>query len=433
MSLNEPVVTKLCELVAQYGILLIDDLLRCTGLLKDYCGQHKREVNLLVLALRERVPHELLASASNTPEQMVVSRLARKLHDEHGCAEDFARWAVVAWVRALEKNLTFSIPDSISQAISAPIKEPEKVAARTTTQQETELSEIHKCNKRHLDLLQIWLEEYPNGSWSYPQWIDFLKILEPPYDREFLESYRDSTSPDFLQNIKNEFVLIKGGSFIMGDTFGEGRDNEYPVHEVNLDSFFIKKRLVTQSEWKLIMNNNPSHLKAYSKDCPVVNVSWNDVQNFIRRLNQWTGNSYRLPTEAEWEYAARSGGRNEKWAGNNILSEVNNYTVNSNNSVGKTWPVGIKKPNGLGIYDMCGNVWEWCNDWYEAHYYKTSPKQNPQGPFSGKYRVLRGGSWSDEPFFQRTTYRSRGNPDIRNISFGFRLAASFDDILCKTN
>lgn len=221
-----------------------------------------------------------------------------------------------------------------------------------------------------------------------------------------------------------ELVFVKGGCFQMGDTFGDGEADEKPVHEVCVDDFSMGKYEVTQGQWKAIMGNNPSYFKDYGDTCPVEKVSWNDIQDFIQKLNSRTGKRYRLPTEAEWEYAARSGGKNEKYAGTN--DNLDDYAWYTSNSGSKTHPVGQKRPNNLGLYDMSGNVWEWVQDWYDAGYYKNSPKNNPQGPSSGTSVVLRGGSWYDSPGFVRASYRLIGYPSGRFLSggFGFRVVSS---------
>ena len=155
---------------------------------------------------------------------------------------------------------------------------------------------------------------------------------------------------------------------------------------------------------------------------PAVCVSWNDTQAFNDWLSRKGGKSYRLPTEAEWEYAARSDGKREKYAGGDDLDRVAWY---SSNSGSKTHSVGTKAPNGLGLFDMSGNVWEWCQDWYGEKYYSESPRDNPRGPSSGQYRVLRGGAWSTTPQDVRAAIRYRGVPAYRSDSnYGFRLSLS---------
>ena len=220
-----------------------------------------------------------------------------------------------------------------------------------------------------------------------------------------------------------EFVFVKGGCFDMGDNFGDGNENEKPVHQVCVNDLFLGVYEVTQAQWERVMGNNPSNFKK-GGIYPVEQVTWNDVQDFIGRLNRQSGRKYRLPTEAEWEYAARSGGKKEKYPGTSRENELPEYGWYSSNSGNSTHPVGEKKPNGLGLHDMAGNVWEWCADWYDGNYYRNSPKNNPTGPNSGQYRVLRGGSWNSNPGLSRTAFRIRIDPATRFYSYGFRLGLS---------
>ena len=222
-----------------------------------------------------------------------------------------------------------------------------------------------------------------------------------------------------------EMVYVKGGTFTMGATAEQGSDaesDEKPTHSVTLSDFYIGKYEVTQAQWKAVMGSNPSYFKG--DNLPVENVSWNDIQEFIKKLNAQTGKKYRLPTEAEWEYAARGGNQSKgyKYSGSNNVGDVAWYTDNSNS---KTHPVGQKTPNELGIYDMSGNVWEWCQDWYGS--YSSSSQTNPTGPSSGSQRVLRGGSWCSSVRCCRVTFRSDDYPDRRSSAYGFRLALSADN------
>jgi len=221
-----------------------------------------------------------------------------------------------------------------------------------------------------------------------------------------------------------EFIKVPGGIFMMGDIFGEGNEREKPVHEVRLDGFYMGKYPVTQ--WKKVMGNNPSHFQKNGfflkrDDYPVEKVSWEDAQEFARKLTEMNEGKYqfRLPTEAEWEYAARSGGKQERYAGGDDIDDVAWYEKNSGSS---THPVGRKAPNGLGIHDMSGNVWEWCQDWYGD--YPSDPVKNPRGPESGSYRVLRGGSWLDSAGSCRSAVRNWFSPGERNNFTGIRLALS---------
>ncbi len=216
-------------------------------------------------------------------------------------------------------------------------------------------------------------------------------------------------------------VYVEGGTFTMGATMEQGSDaesNEKPTHEVTLSDFYICKYEVTQAEWKAVMGANPSGVKG--DELPVENVSWYDCQVFIRKLNELTGKNFRLPTEAEWEYAARGGKKSKsyKYSGSNTADDVAWYKDN----YGYLWrPVGQKSANELGLHDMSGGVWEWCQDWYGS--YSSSSQVNPTGPTTGDYRILRGGdvSWGAENC--RVSNRSFTRPyEKATGNFGLRLA-----------
>jgi formylglycine-generating enzyme required for sulfatase activity len=212
-----------------------------------------------------------------------------------------------------------------------------------------------------------------------------------------------------------EFVWVPGGCFQMGSTDGVSDINL--VHEVCVDGYWMGKTEVTQVQWQKIMGGNPSSFKS-GTNYPVESVSWDDAQDYIRKLGTQSGKSFRLPTEAEWEYAARSGGKDEKYAGGGNLDAVAWYDGNSGD---KTHPVAQKRSNGLGLYDMSGNVWEWCHDWFGRSYYRNSPRNNPQGPSSGSVRVGRGGSWGDRAGGCRSALRLQVAPGNRYDILGFRL------------
>ena len=213
------------------------------------------------------------------------------------------------------------------------------------------------------------------------------------------------------RTMAGEFVSVPGGCFRKKKGF-------FSSQEVCLDAFRIGKYDVTEGQYKQVMGSNPSELSSYGDDCPVVNVSWNNAQTFISRLNSRTGKQYRLPTEAEWEYACHSGGKNEEYCGGDNIDAVAWY---KGNSWGKTHPVGQKQPNGLGIYDMSGNVWQWVQDWYGPDY--PSSDNNPQGASSGSFRVYRGGSSGNDPANVRAAVRYDSAPDDRLRYLGFRLAS----------
>ena len=225
-----------------------------------------------------------------------------------------------------------------------------------------------------------------------------------------------------LNKLINNMVYVSGGTFTMGGTSEQGSDaddSEKPTHSVTLSSYYICKYEVTQALWRVVMGSNPSNFKG--DNLPVEWVSWNDCQTFINRLNSYTGRNFRLPTEAEWEFAARGGNysRRYKYSGSNYIGDVAWYDGNSGN---RTHPVGTKQANELGLYDMSGNVWEWCSDWYGS--YSSYSQSNPTRATSGSYRVIRGGSWGSRARFCRSSHRNSNTPGYGGISFGLRLVLS---------
>ncbi len=245
----------------------------------------------------------------------------------------------------------------------------------------------------------------------------------------------------------NNMVCVEGGTFVMGciETTGDCWENESPAHSITLKGFYLAKFEVTQDLWYKVMGNNPSKFSACA-ECPAESVTWNEVQTFIARLNKNTGKHYRLPTEAEWEYAAREGGKNLLFAnGTNIATSegINfnaqgaikkNYTV-TGHARQATTPVGTLTPNGLGLHDMSGNVWEWCSDYYLPYctseasgttpvsaYAATTPPPATTVVAQSQMRAIRGGSWKNAAQFCRTTARGKEDQQKANMFIGFRLA-----------
>ena len=212
-----------------------------------------------------------------------------------------------------------------------------------------------------------------------------------------------------------EFVWVPAGEFRMGSKSSEGYNDERPVTQVRISQgFYLGKYEVTQAQWQAVMGSNPSRFDEYGPDCPVEMVSWDDVQEFIRRLNARSGGArYRLPTEAEWEYAARAGTTGDRY-GN--LGAIAWYEDNSGDH---THPVGQKAPNAWGLHDMLGNVWEWVGDWYGD--YPGGEVTDPRGPASGSQRVNRGGGWYGIARYCRASDRDLNSPGHRGLRLGFRL------------
>ena len=219
-----------------------------------------------------------------------------------------------------------------------------------------------------------------------------------------------------VNGIEYPMVYVSGGSFMMGSDDSEAYSDEKPVHRVTLSSYRIGKYEVTQELWEAVMGSNPSYFKGSRR--PVENVSWEDCQTFIRKLNSLTGQTFKLPTEAQWEFAARGGNssRGYKYSGSNYIENVGCYYDNSGST---SHNVGTKSPNELGIYDMSGNVYEWCRDWKGT--YSSSSQVDPEGPSTGSYRVYRGGSWCSFAGRCRVSNRIYYSPDNRYFDLGLRL------------
>ena len=250
-----------------------------------------------------------------------------------------------------------------------------------------------------------YLATYPNGE----------------YDNKAKNAIRGLSADDHKAD---QMVFVKGGTFLMGCPTNNGQkcdDDELPSHEVTVSDFYIGRYEITQAEWRNIMGTDPRDLEFKGcDDCPVENVTWNDVQVFIKKLNQKTGKNYRLPTEAEWEYAAKGGtNTNGKTALKRSNKDINSYAWYFSNSSKKTQPVGKKKPNRLGLYDMFGNVYEWCSDWYGR--YDFGQQINPMGPAISSARVCRGGSWGDGANYVNAVNRGNSVPDEKSKYIGFRL------------
>jgi formylglycine-generating enzyme required for sulfatase activity len=225
------------------------------------------------------------------------------------------------------------------------------------------------------------------------------------------------TFKETVNGVSFEMVAVKGGSFMMGSN--DGSIYEHPVHRVTVSDFYMGQTEVTQALWTAVMGNNPSFFTG--DKLPVETVSWYDVQDFIKELNRLTRKKYRLPTEAEWEYAAGGGSTNRtKWAGTDVETSVTNYAWYGSYIGDQMHKVATKYPNSLGLYDMSGNVWEWCNDWFGD--YSANDQVNPTGPSSGSYRVKRGGSLDNSLSVCRVAGRGGFEPDFRYSNLGFRLS-----------
>ncbi len=225
-----------------------------------------------------------------------------------------------------------------------------------------------------------------------------------------------------INSMDMKFVLIKPGSLTMGSAVNEpGRKNDETKHSITLSkTFFIQTTEVTQEQWQKVMGDNPSHFSGCGKNCPVERVSWDDIQTFINKLNKVEKTTkYRLPTEAEWEFSCRAGSVTNRFFDGDDIADLGIYAWHDGNSAAQTHPVAQKKPNTWGIYDMLGNVWEWCHDWYAS--YPSSNETDPKGPLNGSERVFRGGAWNLAPRGIRCAVHGYISPENRLRLIGFRL------------
>ena len=282
-----------------------------------------------------------------------------------------------------------------------------------------------EINQKYESLAKLIVENRQSSNSSAS-----VKDMKPSVsDKNTNAHIDDSSTLSFIANgIGFNMIKVEGGGFHMGaqssifkrksENFDQEADeDESPIHYVGLSDYYIGESLVTQSLWRAVMGENLAYFQ--NDESPVERVSWDDTQLFLKKLNEITGKSFRLPTEAEWEFAARGGKKaiGNKYSGSDRMDRVGWFSENSN---GTTHPVKQKECNELGLYDMSGNVWEWCNDWYGS--YKSGYETNPTGPTDGKNKVLRGGSWGSDASYCRVSKREHFNPDNRYKYYGFRLA-----------
>ena len=352
------------------------------------------------------------------------------LNDWSVCLPEEVRSAVVHAMAYSRKDRTLSVCDFVKELYgnepSVVEKPVSQLAAEPTVESKTEvIGEGKKSTKKWWIIAACVLEAV-----AAVVGIVCDKFLSVGEDMEQKTEQKTESAPQLVavegsqtftvNGVKFTMVPVEGGTFTMGATSEQGSDaweDEKPAHEVTLSDYYIGQTEVTQALWEAVMGSNPSDSRG--DNLPVEQVSWNDCQEFIQKLNQLTGKQFRLPTEAEWEYAARGGrkSRGYKYAGGNDIGLVAWYEDNSGN---ETHPVATKQANELGIYDMSGNVWEWCSDRYGD--YQSSSQSDPQGPSSDSIRVGRGGSCYRNARLCRVSFRYGSFPDCRFIILGLRLS-----------
>ena len=357
---------KLIDLVARFGHELSEDPKRCEGLLRDVCFDQKKEILILVTAIKEGVPQELLRLQKSIPQKVLLDRCAQKLHENTGFVQELSNWSVLSWALAL----------GVIQS-------------------------------------------------------DDASNTRLPANAESLDP---SVFPSEISvSIGLQLRLIPEGTFIRGEGSG--------AHSVTLSKpFYLGIYPVTQQQYKKVMGENPSYFQGIkvggdSSNHPVEEVTWENAVEFCKKLSelpeeQKAGRVYRLPTEAEWEYACRAGSKTAFGFGESSKS-LGDYAWFDGNSNGQAHPVGEKKPNAWDLYDMLGNVWEWCSDWYGE--YPKKAEVDPVGAKVGSYRVIRGGSWFNGAAFCRSAGRRGNDPSYCLNDYGFRVALSSRFYVDQTN
>jgi formylglycine-generating enzyme required for sulfatase activity len=364
--LNEQPRKQLHFILVQYGQSVCQDAKRCEALIRDLCPEYELERNLLIAALKAGIPQALLNSSAQVAIELTIKTHAQRLHLQLGIAEHFAQWSVESWAFSLNM-LTQPIAQQPQSPAPKQIPTPQIIQPKTAS--------------------------------LTAQWHDPITGME--------------------------FVKIPKGSFMMGSPDNEpDRRNDEKLHRVDIShDFYLSKYLITHAQWYTVMGSSSIHFWK-SNNSPIEQVTWLDVQCFITKLNHKTGQQYRLPTEAEWEYACRAGTSTPFYTGHVMTNKDANFVV------GKTTPVGSYPANPWGLYDMAGNALEWTASAYSDEYNgselrcETNSYVNIFGMnrFDNlDCRVLRGGSWNYDAFNLRSARRDRRPLDYRNGNIGFRL------------
>lgn len=427
---NEPR-EKLCELIVEYGRSLCDDPRRCEALLKDYCGKYKREIFVLITAQKNRVADDLLKAPAGVPQVMILARLVKRLEDELAMTAEAAQWAVESWVLALaavtldEDSYRQAVP-FFKQAVQhfAPAATDAKQAVKLLIDAMLgaglEPSIIAKMKPHALRFIQemqsgkIDLTEAPavppRASVAQPT-PPVLKPLSVFHDR-----LRDGSAGPAM-------IVIPASGFWMGSPESEAeRKNRERRHFVKIEQpFAISQLAVTFAEYDRFcadrIRTKPEDESWGRGSRPVINVSWVDALDYTEWLSAQTGQKYRLPTEAEWEYAARAGTETAFWWGNDISPAQANYNGHC------TYPVDLFQPNPWGLYQVHGNVWELTGSRYDENY--GGAEMLSVNKITGGYLAVRGGSWGYEPSAGRSAFRFWASPTNWDYDLSFRLARSF--------
>jgi sulfatase modifying factor 1 len=394
--MNDLVRDKLTEIINEHGDSICNESSRLRGLLMDTCPQYRKEIIVLINSLQEGVKDDLLRK-QEFPYKITREIIVCKL-DDIAMEEKAAGWAVDTWALVLGIDITIDISDKPETSPQKEIKTP-PIKAPSTEQEAEQQKSRWKFWGKNKESKPVPTVNQTNISQTPPTQQSQANISKSPVSQVTPTPQPipiippSPTLPQITGKDGAPMVLIPAGDFQMGSN---DSDDEKPVHTVYLDAFYIDIYEVTNAQYKKFMDATKYKEPNYWNDSkfnapnhPVVGVRWNDAVAYTK----WAGK--RLPTEAEWEKAARGGlvGKKYPW-GDNLTHDDANYSgTGGKDKWVNTSPVGSFAPNGYGLYDMAGNVWEWCADWYDSKYYASSPKSNPKGPSSGERAVLRGGSW----------------------------------------
>lgn len=410
------------KIIQKHGFCNKDNTSKYIGLIRDNFSAWKLEKNLLIFSLKADIPQEIIfelksnstgdafSCKSNDRLLGFKNKLIEKLENKFWLTKKASEWIVHTWVKVIldsiqaKKNLTFIplVTTSIIENKSIS-KQIELDLSRTSGQVEKSLTNIESS------INKIIIGKSP-----------LEKFHEISAKKDFY------TVPKITGPIKPKTARIPAGKFLMGSQKSEfGRCDDETLHHVTITKdFLFSIHPITQEIWRSVMTNDSDNIE--EPNLPVTNVSWDDCQDFIKTLNTLTGEIYRLPTEAEWEYACRAGSVTAYSFGKNINESNANY---------KSEPFPILKPvcsylpNAFGLYDMHGNIWEWCQDWYGKYItafqwltnFSRKPLHDPTGPMKGEKKVIRGGSFNSIPKYLRSAIRSKVSPSTRHNSVGFRL------------
>ena len=426
----EPIVRDtLRQLIVRYGHSLCDDPRRCEAMLRDLCGQHKREVFILVSALKQRVAADLFGGSGGLPAPLLIGRLRQRLVDELALTGEAAYWAVETWALALgviAGPVIFPAPTPTPASGPQPPPKPAK-----ETQPPHNKIAIYRAHPS--------APPKPAKESQPPPYRSFERPPKPAKESQ-------PSPPLFRDRLKDggegpEMVRLPPGRFLMGAPAGdEWAFREMPQHEVRIArpfaigrfpvTFEDYDRFVLATRQRGLMGRLFGGKQPELPDdngwgrgrCPVINVSWNDALAYCVWLTRQTGRTYRLPSEAEWDYAGRAG-TSTRWSCGDDWHALGDYAWFGDNSGGRTHPVGEKRPNPWGLHDIHGNVCEWVQDGWHDDYAGAPTDGSAWGASSDNAgRVLRGGSWDISALFARVSDRSRFATDFRSEGLGLRLA-----------